>query len=114
MEFRSPAPQKGLGKGVQKLPWLLCCRQETGCLVHGSPLPLNENQTRKPTARGQSEPAGAAPGKVCRHFFCQPVTTHLTVIPWCLTASIASGLQRPTGVYTVASFPSPDGDTKWL
>lgn len=54
MEFRSPAPQKGLGKGA-RAAGAVRCEGETGIRLLGHPPPLRwTNRLREPQLMGQS------------------------------------------------------------
>ena len=55
MEFRSPAPQKGLGKGAPGLPWLLHYERRDWNLALGSPLPHSEKSASEGQLMDQSE-----------------------------------------------------------
>lgn len=48
MEFRSPAPQKGLGKDLEAAAGLLCAEQEMILACAYTESPLHNSQTPKP------------------------------------------------------------------
>lgn len=55
MEFRSPAPQKGLGKDLEAAAGLLCAEQEMILACAYTESPLHSSQTPKPQSVGSWE-----------------------------------------------------------
>lgn len=112
MEFRSPAPQKGLGKGVRGLLRLLGCRRRHWSLAFGPPCPQNEKSDSEGHGSwaGQNGTSGCCPVKASPPSFSQPGDR--------LRHPMGLGVLRhlwpsaAAGVCAVPSFPLADGEAK--